>query len=69
MISPAMSLLKMMELPTPRSRVPVSWSPLVKTMTSGGGLGAGVWARAAMVVDAAMKMRRVAVRARDWMRD
>ena len=42
-ISPAMSLLKTMESPTPRRTVPVSWSPLVKTMTSGAG-AAGAWA-------------------------
>src|ERR1700733_15415878 len=42
-ISPAMSLLKTMESPTPRRTVPLSWSPLVKMTTSGAG-GAGVWA-------------------------
>ena len=45
MTSPAMSLLKTTESPTPRSSVPVSWSPLVKTITSGAGL-AGDWAAA-----------------------
>ena len=40
-ISPAMSLLKTTELPAPRSSVPVSWSPLVKMMTSGSGFGRG----------------------------
>src|SRR5579871_1261299 len=36
-ISPATSLLKVIELPTPRSSVPESWSPLVKRITSGAG--------------------------------
>src|ERR1035441_2803933 len=58
-ISPAVSLLKTMELPAPRSKVPVSWSPLVKRMTSGAGLDAGAagsaafaWPRAGAVARA-----------------
>jgi hypothetical protein len=56
-ISPTASLLKTMEVATPRSNWPVSWSPLMKTTTSGGGLGALICApvRAGMENNTATK--------------